>query len=51
MYRIWNNEMIAKNRIDNEQIILVLIYKENPDLFTTIQSLGSLPALFSNYFI
>jgi len=51
MYRIWNDEMIAKNRIDNEQIILVLIYKENPDLFTTIQSLGSLPALFSNYFI
>lgn len=34
----WENEMLSKNRYDNEQISLALIYKEKPELFSIIIS-------------
>jgi len=37
---IWENEMLAKGRFDNEQIALVLMYISNPDIFTMVRNDG-----------
>lgn len=35
---IWEIEMLSKNRYDNEQIAVALLYKEMPELFSLIKS-------------
>lgn len=51
--RIWEDEMLAKSRIDNEQIALALLCKETPaafDLVHTNQLLGSHRSMFFHWF-
>ena len=36
--KIWNEEMIDKNRLDNEQIVLALVAKYNPNIFEFVYS-------------
>jgi hypothetical protein len=47
---IWENEMLAKSRIDNEQITLALVYKLSSDLFHIIPSKEETQSLFTSYF-
>jgi hypothetical protein len=50
--RIWQEEMINKNRIDNEQIALALAFITSSELFNVIQSgSGDPPRIFTEYFI
>ena len=44
--KLWDEEMLAKGRIDNEQIALGLLYKNNSELFTLIMSNGEIPSIF-----
>ena len=49
--KLWEEEMLKKGRIDNEQIALALIYKTNNDIFNVIMSEGDTPSIFSKSFI
>jgi len=48
--RVWENEMMAKQRIDNEQIAMVYAYKQNPALFTVHLQMNSMTHLFNTMF-
>jgi hypothetical protein len=49
--RIWKEEMMAKGRIDNEQIALALAYQQIPEQFKVFVSLQHFDTLLSEYFI
>jgi hypothetical protein len=48
--RIWNEEMMAKGRIDNEQISLALAYHKFPSVFRIFTSAKQVDVLFSELF-
>ena len=48
--RIWNEEMMAKGRIDNEQIALALAYQQIPEQFKVFVSPQQFDTLLSEYF-
>jgi len=48
--KLWEEEMLKRGRIDNEQIALALIYKNNNDIFNVIMSEGDTPSIFSKSF-
>lgn len=48
--KLWEEEMLAKGRIDNEQITLGLVYKYNSEIFNVIMSEGNIPSIFSKGF-
>lgn len=48
--RIWNNEMMAKGRIDNEQIALAMVYQTLPHLFRLCVSGMPIGAIFDSMF-
>jgi hypothetical protein len=48
--RIWKEEMMAKGRIDNEQIALALAYQQIPTQFKVFVSPRQFDTLLSEYF-
>ena len=48
--RIRDEEMMAKGRIDNEQISLALAYQKFPSVFRIFTSTKSVDVLFSELF-
>jgi hypothetical protein len=50
--KIWNNEMLNKNRLDNEQIALALIAKYNTNIFNFIYNRGrNNGSIFDNFYL
>jgi hypothetical protein len=50
---LWENEMLTKGRLDNEQIALALVYRSAPHLFDLInpnQLLGAHKSMFFHWF-
>jgi hypothetical protein len=49
--RIWEKEMLEKNRLDNEQIAIGLAFKNKSELFNVIYSRnGDPPSIFIDFF-
>lgn len=49
--RIWEKEMLEKNRLDNEQIAIGLAFKNKAELFNVIYSRnGDIPSIFIDFF-
>ena len=50
---MWESQMLAKSRLDNEQIALALVYQKNPELFQLIKTnkdIGSSTSMFLHWF-
>ena len=43
--RIFVNEMLDKNNVNNEQLALALLWKQNPDMFKVIPDINSHPCV------
>ena len=43
--RIFVNEMLDKNNVNNEQLALALLWKQNPDMFKVILDINSHPCV------
>lgn len=48
--RVWDEDMMAVGRLDNEQIALAIAAKRRPELFRFVWSQGGMTALFSAAF-
>ena len=47
---IWDNEMMEKNRLDNEQIALAMAFWKEPTFFTPVVGNKQVDAIISTYF-
>ena len=48
--RIFVNEMLDKNNVNNEQLALALLWKQNPDMFKVIPDINSHPCILLSVF-
>ena len=48
--RIFVNEMLDKNNVNNEQLALALLWKQNPEMFKVIPDINSHPCILLSVF-